>query len=369
MLFIDFKKAYDSIKRTAIWKALQHLGIEPKLIRMTQLTLAHSNSKIRASGALSKSFQIGVGLRQGDGLSTILFNLVLEYVMRRVMSPREMDRSIYNSSFQILAYADDLAFMARSLVEMKELLIKLEGPATEVGLVINEDKSKYLMISRSKRSQHTGQNLTLSDSNFEKVQQFKYLGATLSGENDITPEINERIASGNRSLYGLYSVFKSKWITANTKKVIYKTVIRPAVMYGSETWTLTTKNQQALEVFERKVLRRIYGPTRDAMTGEWRARYNQELYQIFKDPIITNVIRSQRLRWTGHVLRMENPRMPKTSFISTPDGTRPRGRPRRRYQDMLDDDMKTLKVKNWRSVAVDRTEWKKVVWEAQTRQS
>ena len=63
MLFIDFKKAYDSIKRSAIWKALQHLGIDQKLIRMTQLTLANSNSKIKASGALSKSCQIGVGLR------------------------------------------------------------------------------------------------------------------------------------------------------------------------------------------------------------------------------------------------------------------------------------------------------------------
>ena len=81
------------------------------------------------------------------------------------MTPREMNRSIYNSSFQILAYADDLAFMARSLIEMKELLIKLEGPAAEVGLEINQDKSKYLIVSRSKRNQHSGQNLTLNDNN------------------------------------------------------------------------------------------------------------------------------------------------------------------------------------------------------------
>ena len=81
------------------------------------------------------------------------------------MTPREMNRSIYNSSFQILAYADDLAFMARSLIEMKELLIKLEGPAAEVGLEIKQDKSKYLIVSRSKRNQHSRQNLTLNDNN------------------------------------------------------------------------------------------------------------------------------------------------------------------------------------------------------------
>lgn len=106
-----------------------------------------------------------------------------------------MNRTIYTAEFQILAYADDLEFLTRSLIEMKELLIKLESPAAEVGLEINEEKLKYLIVSRSKRAQHSGQNLTFGDNNYEKVQSFKYLGATVTGENYATPEINERIAS------------------------------------------------------------------------------------------------------------------------------------------------------------------------------
>lgn len=86
MLFIDFKKAYDSIKRKTLWKALDQLDIDRKLIRMLKLTLANSNSKIKSNGLLSECIHIGVGLRQGDGLSTILFNLVLEYAMRKVMT-------------------------------------------------------------------------------------------------------------------------------------------------------------------------------------------------------------------------------------------------------------------------------------------
>ena len=282
---------------------------------------------------------------------------------------RERKRTIYNSSSQVLAYADDLAFLTRSIIDMKELHAKLEEPAAAVGLEINQEKSKYLIVSRSKRSQHLGQNLTLGDNNFEKVQKFKYLGATITGENNATPEVNERIASGNRSLYGLYNVFKSKWITVNTKKIIYKTVTRPAVMYGSETWTLTTKNQLALETLERKILRKIYGPLRDKKTGEWRARYNQELYELYNDQTFTGAIRSQRLRWIDHVQRMSELRIPKISFTSTPDGTRLRGRPRKRYGEMLKEDFKILKINNWQAVAQNRTEWRKVVWETQTRQS
>lgn len=99
----------------------------------------------------------------------------------------------------------------------------------QAGLEISEEKTKYLVVSKSLRTQHVGQNLTIGSYNFEGVQQFKYLGSTLTGENDATSEVKQRIASGSGCLFGLHSVFRSKWITANTKKTIYRTVLRPVI--------------------------------------------------------------------------------------------------------------------------------------------
>jgi hypothetical protein len=113
ILFIDFKKAYDSIKHSAIWKALEELGCPRKLIRMIQLTLKGANAKVRCGGATSESFPVGVGLRQGDGLSVFLFNVVLEWIIRKLIRPEDMRKTALTSSFQLLAYADDIAFIAR----------------------------------------------------------------------------------------------------------------------------------------------------------------------------------------------------------------------------------------------------------------
>jgi hypothetical protein len=168
ILFIDFRKAYDSIKHCAIWKALEDLGIQPKLIRMLKITLRGANSKVRFAGTTSSSFPVGVGLRQGDGLSTLLFNLVLEWVMRKVLSPEQMKRTIYTSKSQLLAYADDIALLARSLIDLKELFNKIEKFAEEVGLQVNESKTKYLAVSKSERMRHRGQNLTVGPYNFER---------------------------------------------------------------------------------------------------------------------------------------------------------------------------------------------------------
>jgi hypothetical protein len=87
------------------------------------------------------------------------------------------------------------------------------------------------------------------------------------------------------------------YITANTRVKIYKTALRPVVTFGLETCTLTAKNEEELEVFERKVLRRIYGLIRD--NEQWRKLYNHEIKQIYESPLITEYLRVQRLLWIG----------------------------------------------------------------------
>ena len=93
-------------------------------------------------------------------------------------------------------------------------------------------------------------------------------------------------------------------ISKNIKIKIHKTIILPVILYGCETWSLTLREERRVRVFEKRVLRRIFGPKRDEVTGEWRKLHNEELSGVYCSVYIVRVIKSRRMRWAGHVARM-----------------------------------------------------------------
>jgi hypothetical protein len=117
---------------------------------------------------------------------------------------------------------------------------------------------------------------------------------------------------------------------------IYRTIILPVVLYGYETWSPTLREESRLRVFENRVLRRIFGPKRDEVTGEWRRLHNKELYALYSSTNIIRVIKSRRVRWTGHVACMGERR---GALVGKPEGRRPLGRPRRRWEDNIKMDL------------------------------
>jgi hypothetical protein len=137
---------------------------------------------------------------------------------------------------------------------------------------------------------------------------------------------------------------------------IYKTVIFPVILYWCETWSLTLREEHKLRVFETKVLRKIFGPKRDEMTGGWRKLHNEELRDLYSSPNIIRIIKSMRMRWAGHVARMGEKRNVYRLLVGKPGGKRPLGRPRRRWLDNIK--MKLLEVGwggvDWISLAQDR---------------
>ena len=114
----------------------------------------------------------------------------------------------------------------------------------------------------------------------------------------------------------------------NLKIKIYRTVILPVVLYGCETWSFTLREERRLRVFENRVLRRIFGPKRDEVTGVWRKLHNEELNDLYTSPNIFRVIKSRRMRWAGHVARMGERRGVYRVLVGKPKGKRALGRPR-----------------------------------------
>ena len=117
-------------------------------------------------------------------------------------------------------------------------------------------------------------------------------------------EIKSRLRSGNACYHSMQNLLSSTLLSKNLKIKIYRTIILPVVLYGCETWLLTLREERKLRVFENMVLRRIFGPRRGEVMGEWRRLHNEELNGLYSSPNIVWVIKWRRMRWAGHVARM-----------------------------------------------------------------
>ena len=106
-------------------------------------------------------------------------------------------------------------------------------------------------------------------------------------------------------------------------------IILPVVLYGCETWSLTLREKRRLRVFEKRVLRRVFGPNRDEVTGEWRKLHNEELSDLYSLHNFVRVVKTRRMGWAWHVARMGEGRSVHRVLVGKPEGKRPLGRPRR----------------------------------------
>ena len=131
----------------------------------------------------------------------------------------------------------------------------------------------------------------------------------------------------------------SSLLSKNLKINIYRTIILQVVLYGCATRSLTLREERRLRVFENRMLRRIFGPKRDKITGEWRKLYNEEITDLYCSPNIVRVIKSRRMRWAGHVVRMWEGRGMYRVLVGKPEGKRQLGRPRRRWEDNIKMDL------------------------------
>jgi hypothetical protein len=169
-------------------------------------------------------------LKEGEALSPLLFNFVLEYAIRGVQVNR--DGLKLNGTHQLLAYADDVNMLGGSVHTVKKNAEDLVAAIKEIGLEVNAHKTKYMTVFRD---QNAGRihSMKMDKSSIERVEQFKSLGKTLTNQNSIQEEIKSRLKLGNACNYSVQNLLSSSLLSKTLKIKIYRTIILPVVLYMS----------------------------------------------------------------------------------------------------------------------------------------
>jgi hypothetical protein len=152
--------------------------------------------------------------------------------------------TIFNRTWQFMAYADDVAVIGRSVGVLNEVLMQLQTAAASTGLVINTTKTKYM---RSKETIGAANiDIKLNGQIYERTDNFKYLGALVTSQNETQTGIKDKIAAGNRCFRAFNKTLGTRYLSKNMKIKTYKTITRPIILYGSETLTITGKMASTL---------------------------------------------------------------------------------------------------------------------------
>jgi len=161
-------------------------------------TLEGTQAKVIVDGKISNPFVISRGVRQGDGLSATLFNLVFLKALKNL----EQSSTILNRLTQICGYAADILEIARNLPALQALCAEISREARRVGLVVNPNKTKYMIFSASP-SRRSVKGATIDGVTYEGVAKFIYWGSLIGSDNRVEKEIQRHILASNRTYFGI----------------------------------------------------------------------------------------------------------------------------------------------------------------------
>ena len=306
--FVDFKKAYDSIDRQTLFDTLEEYSVDRKTKSLIKQTLSDTTSKIKFLGEISEPFEIHTGVRQGDGLSPLLFNIVLDKIIKEwetKVKGIQLGKTRANKTIiKCLAFADDLVILSNNRQEAQEALELLHEISAKTGLQISYEKTQFMERKKSIQSMHTKYGVV------KRVEKFKYLGEyiQIGGSNKAS---NVERAEKLQKAYKLtWTHYNKRNISRKAKLRHYNTVVLPEALYASETTTIGASGIAEAEKVERKILRKIFGAVhRD---GIWMKRPTKELYEDSNK--LTDMIKKRRLSFYGHIYRMNDNRLTKKIF-------------------------------------------------------
>ena len=249
---MDFKKAFDSLHRSSIWKILKLYGIPIKIINLIKLFYDKYECAVLLKGKFSEWFNVKTGVRQGCILSPILFLITIDWVLRQTCDrPRGIQWTLVKH-LEDLDFADDLALISRTVGNLQIKTNRLVDYAQMTGLRINVPKTKTMHLSRPPSIP-----LKIKDEEIESVENFTYLGSIISPKDGAAKDITNRLNKAKAAFVMLRPVWISQQYSRTTKLRIFRSNVITTLLYGAECWRCTDSDMMRLERFQRKCLRYI----------------------------------------------------------------------------------------------------------------
>ena len=343
--FIDFRAAFDTVWRKALWKMMRKIGISTKIVNIVENLYENTECAVVINGQLTEWFSVEVGVRQGCLLSPTLFNIFLEFVMKELLSLSPSIQFDDNMSVD-LRYADDTTLLSTVFEKLKLSTKELERACRKWGVKINGAKCRVISPDDD--------DIQIDNTPVEKVDTFVFLGSSLPGTQE---DVERRIAMASIAFGRLrQSVWSKRDLSYSLKMRLYNALIIPIATYGSEAWTLLEREKRKLETFEMKCLRAIKGVS---LIDKIRSQSIRESLNVKHN--IIEVVKKRRLKWFGHVIR----RPKETSYVSKAyyqsfEKKRPKGRPPKRWYEQIRGDT-NLPIGTCQRIANDRSRWQQVV--------
>ncbi|BHF58986.1 hypothetical protein SprV_0100194100 [Sparganum proliferum] len=377
--FVDLTKAFDTVNREGLWKILQKFGCPERFTQMVRQLHDGMMARVTDNGAVSEAFAVTNGVKQGCVLAPTLFSLMFSVMLMdayrddrpririayrtdgHLLNQRRMhfQSRVSTTTVHELLFADDCALNTTSEEEMQRSMDLFSATCENFSLVINTQKT--VVMHQPPPNSATPPNapqISVNGTQLQVVENFPYLGSTLSRNTKIDDEVANRISKASQAFGRLQStVWNRHGLQLSTKLKMYKAVILPTLLYGAETWTVYTKQARRLNHFHLSCLRRI-------LRLNWQDRVpDTDVLERTGILSIYTMLRQMQLRWSGHLVRMDDERLPKRLFYGdVATGSRRQGG---QFVDTwtLKSSLKRLQINptNWEELALDRPTWRRTV--------
>ncbi|KAK3573623.1 hypothetical protein QTP86_029993, partial [Hemibagrus guttatus] len=284
-VFVDLEKVYDRVPREELWYCMRKSGVAEKYVRVVQDMYERSRTVVRCAVGQTEEFKVEVGLHQGSALSPFLFAIVMD----------QLSEEVRQESSWTMMFADDIVICSESREKVEENLERWRFALERRGMKVSRSKTEYMCVNEREGSG----TVRLQGEEVKKVQEFKYLGSTVQSNGECGKEVKKQVQAGWNGWRKVSGVLCDQKISARIKGKVYRTVVRPAMLYGLETVSLRKRQESELEVAELKMLRFSLGVTR---LDRIRNEYIRGTTHVGR---LRDKVREARLRWFGHVQRRE----------------------------------------------------------------
>ncbi|KAK3517790.1 hypothetical protein QTP70_018948, partial [Hemibagrus guttatus] len=239
-VFVDLEKAYDRLPREELWYCMRKSGVAEKYVRVVQDMYERSRTVVRCAVGQTEEFNVEVGLHQGSALSPFLFAIVMD----------QLSEEVRQEFPWTMMFADDIVICSESREQVEENLERWRFALERRGMKVSRSKTEYMCVNEREGSG----TVRSQGEEVKKVQEFKYLGSTVQSNGECGNEVKKRVQAGWNGWRKVSGVLCDQKISARIKGKVYRTVVRPAMLYGLETVSLRKRQESELEVAELKML-------------------------------------------------------------------------------------------------------------------